>query len=120
TDRVRLSCTAAAGISGRMRIGGSSKIAVQPREWRAENHLFGSGLAGLGAYELSVWFRLGRLRISARTGLSRAGIRPTARTRLLRSLEPAIRAGQRLVGTALLLASTSVLAGDKPLSSRPN
>src|SRR5262249_55439239 len=67
-----------------------------------------------------VWFRLGRLRISARTGLSRAGIRPTARTRLLRSLEPAIRAGQRLVGTALLPASAAVLAGGKAVTSRPN
>src|SRR5215468_7023792 len=43
------------------------------------------------------------LRISARTGLPRAGIWPTAwlgisvRTGLLRPLEPAIRAGQRLI-----------------------
>jgi hypothetical protein len=46
------------------------------------------------------------LRISARTGLPRAGIWPAAwpgisvRTELLRSVEPAIRAGQRLDGRA--------------------
>src|SRR5215831_18953410 len=93
-----------------------------------------SGLPRAGILRLAAWLGISVrarlphagirpaawLRISARTWLSRAGIRPTARTRLLRSLEPAIRAGQRLVGTALLLVSTSVLAGDKPLTSRPN
>jgi len=65
--------------------------------------------------------------VSRISGLPRAGIlRLTAwlgisvRTGLLRSLEPAIRAGQRLVVPALLLAVTSALAGDKALSSRPN
>ena len=79
-----------------------------------------SGLPRAGILRLTAW-----LGISVRTRLSRAGIRPatwlgiSVRTRLLRSLEPAIRAGDRMVGTALLLASTTALAGDKPLASRP-
>src|SRR6516165_5098193 len=77
-----------------------------------------SGLPSAGILRLTAWLgisvRTGLpyagirpaawLRISARTGLPHAGIRPTAwlgisvRTGLLRSLEPAIRAGQQLVG----------------------
>src|SRR6516162_2637392 len=77
-----------------------------------------SGLPRAGILRLTAWLgisvRTGLpyagirpaawLRISARTGLPHAGIRPTAwlgisvRTGLLRSLEPAIRAGQQLVG----------------------
>src|SRR6516162_4284910 len=73
-----------------------------------------SGLPRAGILRFTAWLGISvrtglpyagiwRLRISARTGLPRAGIWPAAwlgisvRTGLLRSLEPAIRARQRLV-----------------------
>src|SRR5215469_5445171 len=80
------------------RISGLSRAGIlRPTAWLGISVRTGLPYAGIRP---AAW-----LRISARTGLPRAGIlRLTAwlgisiRTGLLRSLEPAIRAGQQLVG----------------------